>query len=176
MILPFSTKIGDKPTYFIEKIWEGLLRDVYESDTEYQQYLRLHKIKFLGYWDWIPDEYKRITNPKIHTLRDDEKDRWKSGKLIHFFINNQKSDMFQFAPVLPVVSTQEVFMTYAHSDLIEISIDDRQLFSYNERLEFALNDGFDSWEDFFKYFYPKITASKQKFYKGKLIHWTNLKY
>jgi len=67
-------------------------------------------------------------------------------------------------------------MTYAFNDVIQISINGRELFGYNERLEFAINDGFDSWEDFFNYFYPKIKASPQGIYKPKLIHWTDKKY
>ena len=63
-----------------------------------------------------------------------------------------------------------------HSDIIQISVDDRELFSYTERMEFAINDGFDSWKDFFNYFYPKIKESPQEVYKLKLIHWTDLKY
>ena len=84
--------------------------------------------------------------------------------------------MFRFAPKLPVVSTQEVLMTYYHSDIIQISIDGRELFGYIERLEFAINDGFDNWEDFFNYFYPKIKAAPKEVYKPKLIHWTDLRY
>ncbi len=114
--------------------------------------------------------------PKLHTLRDDPNDRWHTGMMIDFFINVRTKKMFRFAPKIPVISTQEVFMTYYHSDIIQISIDGRELFSYTERLEFAVNDGFDTWEDFFNYFYPKIKEAKNGCYTPKLIHWTVLKY
>ncbi|HFG0564502.1 MULTISPECIES: hypothetical protein [Flavobacteriaceae] len=84
--------------------------------------------------------------------------------------------MFRFAPRVPVVSTQEVFMTHYHSDIIQITIDDKELVSYAERLKFAINDGFDNWEDFFKFFYPKIKSAPEELYKPKLIHWTDLRY
>ena len=51
-----------------------------------------------------------------------------------------------------------------------------ELFGYSERLAFAQNDGFDTWEDFFNYFYPRIKAHRDEYYSGKIIHWTDLRY
>lgn len=168
MILPFSTQINGKPTYFVEKIWETILQKGIE--------IRLHDFIDFGR-KALPKNYKVGTHkPKLHTIRDDKNDRWKAGNKIDFFINCRQPNMFRFAPVLPVVSTQKVLMSYYHSDIIQISIDDRELFSYTERLEFALNDGFDSWEDFFNYFYPKIKVAPKEIYTSKLIHWTDLRY
>lgn len=166
MILPFSTQMNGKPTYFVEKIWQSF-PDEFTIDN-FPDFL-------------INDIYKFSEDavdfiPKLHTIREDEKDRWKAGNKIDYFINCRQKDMFRFAPVLPVVSTQKVLMTYYHSDVIQISIDDRELFSYTERLEFAINDGFDSWEDFFNYFCPKIKAAPKECYTPKLIHWTDLRY
>ena len=114
--------------------------------------------------------------PKLHTIREDKTDRWKVGMKIDFFINVRKKDMFRFAPVLTVVSVQEVYMSYRSNDLIQISVNERELFGFNERLEFAQNDGFDTWEDFFNYFYPQIKATPNNFLKMKLIHWTDKQY
>ena len=165
MILPFSTKLNGKQTYFVEKIHCALALIL--NDTELQNFKVLNTFS---------NEVYNNCSPKLHTLRDDLNDRWHSEIIIDFFINVRQKNMFRFAPKLPVVSTQEVFMTYSHSDLIQISIDGRELFSYTERLEFAINDGFDNWEDFFQFFYPKIKSASGKFYKPKLIHWTDLKY
>ena len=166
MILPFSTQLNGKPTYFVEKIQAGLVQE--------------QRFKEFNILDFEPEnfdfDYFLNCIPKIHTIREDKNDRWKAGTKIDFFINCRQPSMFRFAPVLPVVSVQEVLMTYYHSDIIQISVDGRELFSYIERTEFAINDGFDSWEDFFNYFYPKIKASPQDAYKPKLIHWTDLKY
>lgn len=165
MKLQFSTHINGKPTYFVERIHSGLimneLMDGFEAELTHKGFNI----------DAFAEKHM-----KLHTLRNDEDNVWQRGVPIEFMVNDQNMNSFQFAPVLPVVNVQEVFMTYAHSDLIQISIDGRELFSYSERLQFALNDGFDSWEDFFKYFYPKIQASPKKCYKLKLIHWTNLRY
>ncbi len=174
MILPFTTHIAGKPTYFVEKIWKGIKgeisRDLYFEITKNKSPEELTKQYTIN-----GEVYDKI-KPKIHTLRNDVYNIWCPGTLIQFFTKDSNLEPFQFAPVLPVVSTQEVFMTYSHSNLIQISIDGRELFSYTERWEFALNDGFDCWDDFFNYFYPKIQQSDDKCYKPKLIHWTNLKY
>lgn len=167
MILGFSTKLNGKETFFVEKTHKCFsLKEIYMKAGLCE--------------DFYPNGYNYYIKgkclPKLHTIRDDPNNRWHRDIMIDFFINVRKKNMFRFAPKLPVVSTQEVFMTYSHSDLIQISIDGRELFSYTERLEFAINDGFDNWEDFFNYFYSKIKASKDGFYKAKLIHWTHLKY
>jgi hypothetical protein len=175
MILGFSTQLNGKPTYFVERIWEGLMRNIFEDDIEYQQYLKLHKKQFSKYWDWFPDGHPRVENPKLHTLRDDPKDRWKAGMMIDFFINVRTKKMFRFAPKVPVVSTQRVSIKYNSKGHPIVTIDDKcfymQGFSLegnHKMLHLAQNDGFDTIEDFFAYF--------DKDFSGKIIHWTDLKY
>lgn len=191
MILPFSTQLNGKPTYFVESIWEGLLRNVFDEDKEYQEYLRLHKKKFDVYWDWFPEDHKRLEYPKIHTIREDKKDRWKPGTKIDFFINCRQKDMFRFAPVLPVVITQKIEFIWKeniekHTCLgtkfdrtCTVRIDDRfygdayllngSLISSSYTIKtLAQNDGFDCEEDFFAYFNAT--------YIGKIIHWTEKRY
>jgi hypothetical protein len=164
MILGFSTQLNGKETFFVEKIILGLLEKSIITYHEAQMALN------------IPFPHTILVNSKLHTLRDDPNDRWHAGDTIDFFINVRTAKMFRFAPKTPVVSTQEVYMTYAYGDVIEISVDDTQLVSHAERLVFAQNDGFDNWEDFFNFFYPKIKEAKNQLYKPKLIHWTSLKY
>ncbi|MBC7525853.1 MAG: hypothetical protein H7239_15630 [Flavobacterium sp.] len=186
MILPFSTQLNGKPTYFIEKIWEGLLRTV-KDDVQYISHLNTHEEQFGKHWDFLPDEADRMTNPKIHTIREDKKERWKPGIKIDFFINCRQKNMFRFAPVLPVVSVQEIFMT-RRGTFIEISIakidsyigeDDFQLNGLQIE-QLALNDGFDEYNDFRIYFSEVIEkngkATGNYWFKGKIIHWTDLKY
>ena len=186
MILPFSTQLNGKPTYFIEKIWEGLLRTV-KDDVQYISHLNAHEEQFGKHWDYLPDKHKRMTNPKLHTIREDKNDRWQPRTKIDFFINCRQKDMFRFAPVLPVISVQEVFMTKRGNDL-EITIakvgsyigsDDCYLY-HDAKKELALNDGFDSLEEFNAYFLERINEkyaqSGNSWFSGKIIHWTDLKY
>lgn len=191
MILPFSTQINGKPTYFIERIWEGLMRNVFEDDTEYQQYLRIHRMRFRKYWDWFPDGHPRLENPKVHTFREDKNDRWKEGNKIDFFINCRQKDMFRFAPVLPVVRTQKVEITWKENEFSfkylglefdrsciikidnrffgDVYLSDGKVLTSSYNLpELAMNDGFDTLEDFLTYF--------NEDFNGKIIHWTDLKY
>lgn len=79
--------------------------------------------------------------------------------------------MFRFAPVLPVVSVQEIEIVYdkmfgkkLHPDVL---IDGVRLHPMKLD-ELALKDGFDTVEDFLAYFDID--------FKGKIIHWTELKY
>lgn len=176
MILPFSTQLNGNPTYFIEKIWEGLLRTVFKEDKEYISNLNAHEEQFGKHWDFLPEESERMTNPKIHTIREDKKERWKPGTKIDFFINCRQKNMFRFAPVLPVVSVQKVQIVYYHNretltlDLPQkkgVIIDDEPLMR-SEIEQLALNDGFDTIEDFFAYFNEDFI--------GKIIHWTDLRY
>lgn len=174
MILGFSTHLNGKPTHFIEKIWKGLKENI-SKELNIQHEANMSQEELTTPYEVDSDIYP-IVKAKLHTIREDKNDRWKTGKKIDFYINVRKPNMLRFAPVLPVVSTQSVFMTYYHSDIIQISVNGRELFGYNERLELAINDGFDSWENFFNYFYPIIQASEDKYFSGKIIHWTDFKY
>lgn len=183
MILSFKTKINDKPTLFIEKIWEGLFRHNFfgDSDDEFNNYLDQHITQFGKSWDEL-DENNRLEYPKIHTIRKDEKNRWKVGTMIDFFINTRTKDMFRFAPRIQVVSTQEIKIKYTKSSidahpLVYMEVDNKCLDTYNLFTqssafklieELALNDGFESVDDFLQYF--------NEDFAGKIIHWTDFKY
>jgi hypothetical protein len=170
MILPFSTQINSKPTYFIEKIWLGLLRS-HLNLIGYHRFRGEAAINnVIDQWD-IPNSIY----PKLHTIRDDKNNRWKVGTIIDFFINCRQKNMFRFAPVLPVVSVQEIEIEWYNKEHkkpewyknVTISVDGFYL-NATKIIELAQNDGFDNVEDFFAYF--------DKDFKGKLIHWTDLKY
>jgi hypothetical protein len=175
MILSFSTQLNGKPTYFVEKIWEGLLRHVVPTDKEYISHLNYHEERFGKQWDFLPTEQEQITSPKLHTIREDKNARWKVGTEIDFFINCRQKNMFRFAPVLPVVSTQKILITYTKTKKAMVFIDDKCFYMQDFSLEgnhkmlhLAQNDGFDTIEDFFAYFNEDFT--------GKIIHWTDLRY
>lgn len=179
MILPFSTQLNGKPTYFVEKVWEAILTKGIQCNA-----VELAQIGSKA----LTKEYVIGTNkPKLHTIREDKNDRWKAGTKIDFFINCRQPTMFRFAPVLPVVSTQKIEIVNSGGILNYASIYiDGELFlkNYNPHqvikgvksddekeekiIKLAQNDGFDTIEDFLAYF--------NKDFKGKIIHWTDLKY
>jgi hypothetical protein len=163
MILGFSTQLNGKPTYFVEKIHSGLLQNDLLQGFDLGDNHEFDLDKLCS------------CKPKLHTLRDDPKDCWHAGIMIDFFINVRTKKMFRFAPVVPVVSTQKVTMIYLFGKIIYISIGNRELLPH-EKEQFAINDGFDNWDDFFNYFYLIIKQTEDNFLKRKLIHWTDLKY
>ena len=152
MNLGFRTKWPDgSKTYFPEKI-----------------------MKSLGYHT-IGHQFdlniSKNCKPKIHTIREDKKNRWKKGNDIHFIINNRKKNRLQFMPIIHVISVQTIKIEWIQEEIeirsMQIEVDNHQL-NFVEIKELAINDGFDSLEEFMKWF--------NKDFRGKIIHWTNFKY
>lgn len=185
MILPFSTQLNGKPTYFVDKIWTSLMDDLnFDFLRDYLEFERLAS-KELG--DKNPFIKISDFKAKKTNIREDKNDRWKPGVMIDFFINARQKNMFRFAPRIPVVSTQEIFMTERGGNL-EISIakegsyigsDDKYIY-WETKEQLAINDGFDSYEAFQRYFIERIYENEKKtgnkWFSGKIIHWTDLKY
>ena len=176
MILGFSTQLNGKPTHFVEKIWKGLkenlskeLHALHEAQMTQEELTKPYE---------VDGEVYPLIKAKLHTIREDRKDRWEKGNKIDFFMNVRKKNMFRFAPVLPVVSTQEVLITYEYDFYSEVTrptlwIDGILFYDTVKRCDFGMlklsrNDGFDTIEDFFKYFSAD--------FKGKIIHWTDKIY
>jgi hypothetical protein len=166
MILPFSTRLNGKETFFVEKVLGGLFDHMLISKQDWKLYtqdlvnMASHKEKY-------------------HTIREDKNNRWRAGVMIDFFINVRQKNMFRFAPKVAVVSTQiiEIYYDYDHDfqkNIIVVWIDEMIFYNSSGRrcdkkmLQFAQNDGFDTIEDFLAYF--------NKDYNGKIIHWTDLRY
>ena len=175
MILPFSTEMNGKPTHFIDKIWSGLIYKKLSTIRICRDFERQRALITPSQFGVVPYHH-----PKLHTIREDKNNRWKVGTKIDFFINARQKNMFRFAPVLPVVSTQ-VFEINWHSSneklFVRVYIDgksfaridfDKELYVSGQMLDFVNSDGFDTIEDFFDYF--------DKDYVGKIIHWTDLEY
>lgn len=102
--------------------------------------------------------------PKIHTLREDKKKRWGLGVKIHFTTGVRTKRMYIFK-VDECTGTQEISIIPFGGT--KIFVDKKQL-SGGEICELAKNDGFDSLEDFWKWF--------NKPFKGRIIHWTEKRY
>jgi hypothetical protein len=117
-----------------------------------------------------------MLKPKIHTLREDKKNRWRVDTNIHFIINNRTINRFQFAPTLPVTCIQDVKIrfipVFANKGCISITVDNREL-STDECTQFIENDGFDTIDDFINWFFP---VREEKLLNLRLIHWTNFRY
>ncbi len=180
----FKTQINGKPTYFVEKIWKSLYIENHLVTTRlsYHSFKWKYFKKFGKCWEESPTGYK----PKLHTLISDPHNRWKVGNKIHFVINKGTPQQFQFAPVAECLGLQPVSIIYndgdpgvffgdSHESEMPFYFKDwdektKDFVTYgeNQMLKMANNDGFDSIDDFFAYF--------NQDFRGKIIHWTNLKY
>lgn len=177
MTLGFSQKINGKPNYFPEKIIAGL---------DLPDYKKMTLMDSLGDVTGRTDEEFNAGKcnplfphvPKRHTIRLDPKNRWRAGMAIHPVINSRTKDRYQFAPVMKCKRCQEISIVY-RGDMPNFYIGNRLLYSANfndtgevygadDMLRLALNDGFESTEEFYKYF--------NNDFKGKIIHWTDLIY
>jgi hypothetical protein len=169
MTLSFSQKFKDgTPNYFIEKIWNGLIRDC--DFSVYDYYFNEYANKFGEYWN---ENYTEILTSKIHTIRSGN--RWKAGDKIHFVVNSRTKDRFQFAPVITAKSVQRIDITYypesldltkkvKHSPLVRI--DDKAIVG-DELMNLVRNDGFNSAEQFFEWFSEDFEGQIIWFCDGK---------
>lgn len=171
MTLPFQTKwpsrmreLAGQPNYFVERIWRSLKEEEIVSHSKYWMYQDDHLSKLGRAWD-----DGLFLKPKHHTIRYDSHNRWKPGMKIHPVINNRTKNRFQFAPVLECVSVQEILIKYrSYMDYPDVYIDGQNAWKNRQIAELAINDGFPSIGHFFQYF--------NEDFKGKIIHWTDLKY
>lgn len=157
------------PTYFREQILNGIKKN--------SRYI----FKTKGKPDII------IENEKIHTIRDDIYNRWKAGMMIHHAYG-VRTKHYQCFAIGQCISTQileiksvdwrdvvqnphEIKAIKSMSDkepkVFQLYVDGR-LLNGSEINDIAKNDGFDSTEDFFRWF--------DKPGEKTIIHFTDLKY
>ena len=115
-------------------------------------------------------ELKILRGAKIHTIREDPKNRWKEGRKIHF-ATGVRSLHYNWFKEGVCKSVQEVLI---HADPKSASFGtievDGRLLDSSETEYFINNDGFENVEDFWWWFEPYGT------FKGRVIHWTDLEY
>lgn len=104
--------------------------------------------------------------PKIHTLREGE--RWEPGDLINFATGVRSKNYKEFNRDTCKSTQQVVIVNVPYTGFPYIFVDGKLLLNY-EREHLALNDGFDSLEDFARWFHKPC-------YVLQLIHWTDFKY
>jgi len=169
-----------EPSHFIEKIWAGFASsDFLWEKRDGQWATEIFKEKW-PYADSVEDPnhwwYPFMScKPKLHTIREDVRDRWHHGRIIHFMQWTGKpyySKCYHFAPLIPCMGFQTIEIEYLGGKPIVV-IDHRHF--YNPMvgvdrgiLQLAQNDGFETIDQFFRWFKAD--------FKGKIIHWTDLRY
>lgn len=125
----------------------------------------------LSFKKQFPD--KILSGEKIHTIREDPHGRWVPGRNIHFAtgVRSKKYNCFKEAVC---VSVQPILINYYDIGnfirRVEIVIDGEMVLGRDSELikQLAKNDGFNSVDDFFKWFDVD--------FQGKIVHWTSFRY
>jgi hypothetical protein len=104
--------------------------------------------------------------PKIHSLRKGK--RWKKGMKIHFATGVRTKHYFQFKSGV-CDDTQSIKMIKHPKGHYVIVIDGSKILSDDEKRQLSLNDGFDCYEDFIKWF-------ENGEFPDQIIHWTEFRY
>ena len=155
------------PTFFAEKIITGCNKKLEEvEEILYKNYNPLNNYTIISLIENLR-ENKYV--PKIHTIREDKKNKWKKGIKIHPVYFNRTNRRLQFAE-LDCISVQKFEIKYnmlRNKSKPFIFVNDFMMFD-NQIAEIAKNDGFDNLQQFFNYFNTDFT--------GKIIHFTDLKY
>jgi uncharacterized protein YqfB (UPF0267 family) len=115
-----------------------------------------------------------LKGDKVHTIREDRKNRHSGGGRLHLSIG-VRTKAYRCLKETLCTGVQQIEILYGNGGYCDVFVyqdarvlvDGREL-SYPEVTELAKNDGFDSQDAFFKWFSSD--------FKGKIIHWTNLKY
>lgn len=127
----------------------------------------------LGFNKQFVEPYK--SGRKKHTIREDKPNRWKPGRKIQLSTGVRSKNYHQYGEEV-CKSVQEIVICN-QENIRAIFIDNRLRFeqigesTFHPAFmkEFAINDGFDTVAEFWEFF------NKSEF-KGKIIHWTDLKY
>ncbi|MEZ5017365.1 MAG: hypothetical protein R2800_09960 [Flavipsychrobacter sp.] len=122
---------------------------------------------------------KILAGTKIHTMREDVHNRWHKGLKMHMATGVRTANYNCFH-VGECTGVQRVFMSYDW--MLHISITGgsgafgyAELY-YPEKMELALNDGFDSVDEMEDWFIPILEKEPQQCKYFRLIHWTDFKY
>jgi hypothetical protein len=169
MVLNYKTTFPwGAPTLFREKIWKGVVNTEAGAKTT----MRGQSMK-----DYLKVE--EDLHPKIHTIREDVHQRFQPGMdLDHcYYPYTKHRDTFLRYKCLWVQPILIKYLAECTEGDIEaattgvyaptVMIGGRPL-SQDKVKDLALNDGFSTVEDFFRYFNSDFS--------GRIIHWTNVRY
>lgn len=113
---------------------------------------------------------KILDGRKKHSMVDDEADRWKEGNSIQMVVNPYSAERDHFNADRPdlqtCTGTQRFEIKWKGHDYL-VRVDGHKLTPAEVEV-LALNDGFDDLVSFLAWF------KEDK--KGKIIHWTKLRY
>lgn len=128
----------------------------------------------IGFNKQFPD--KIIAGTKLHTIREDSKNRWRAGMTMHM-ATGVRTKNYKCFKLDTCTGTQKIRILHRDTTVV-IIIDNLPFAQYDtfylsginvpELVFLAKKDGFESLEAFLEWF--------NKDYAGKIIHWTDLRY
>lgn len=107
-----------------------------------------------------------VYTPKLHTIREDGHDRWHQFRKIQSCYGVRTKQFEKFAE-MPCTGVQSIRIVYIMDHFQDLYVDGKKL-THLKIQDLAINDGFDSIEDFLIWFNKDFT--------GKIIHWTDKRY
>lgn len=119
----------------------------------------------LGFKKQFVDKIKKHKT-KIHTIREDNHNRWRAGNIINFATGVGTKAYHQFDCCV-CISVQKIEIIYGGFSTPQIIVDGKTL-PIEKHFVLARNDGFGSKEEFYEWFAKDFT--------GKIIHWTGWMY
>ncbi len=108
-----------------------------------------------------------MTHKKIHTIRKDKTNRWRSGKTIHMSKNVRTKDQACFKNSFCSGTQKIVIKASVYINDYRVYIDDREI-NIMEMQDLCWNDGFANIVEFCQWF--------KSDFEGKIIHWTDFRY
>jgi hypothetical protein len=119
-----------------------------------------------------------LDGSKIHTIRADHPNRWKSGMKIHF-CTGIRTKQYNCFKVGECISTQSIEFKWHRNNKgmaneswsVQVFIDDEAITTDGVIDELAKNDGFSDRKEFFEW-----EGWHKKNFMGKIIHFTDKKY
>ena len=126
-----------------------------------------------------------LQGTKVHTIRDDNANRWKPGLTMHMYTGGRFSKEYRQFAEKKCVSTQHIKMWVIkasdvigedeHGYFIGVKVDGLLINSFDfEKL--STRDGFATHGEFLTWWLPVILKLPNQLFAGKIIHWTDLKY
>lgn len=123
---------------------------------------------------------KILDGTKKHTIRTDAHDRWHAGMKMHQSAGVRtkqyrllRMDTCTGTQTIEILWNRNIFflskaIVYVDCESIGYFYPEKIQLTDKKVIELAINDGFETVQDFFKWFNDD--------YEGKIIHWTNLRY
>ncbi|TGN08588.1 hypothetical protein [Leptospira bandrabouensis] len=107
---------------------------------------------------------KILSGEKIHTIREDAHNRWSPGRIMNMATGVRTKKYHEFATSICTLTVPIIINPEKERVLIENG--SGLVYRYDGVLAFAKNDGFDTLEDFWKWFH--------EYQERKLIYWAPL--